>query len=48
MDIIDLAIRQVEREGKLAQENWMELVLDRMITIRDKIIRIECQKKEGK
>ena len=34
MDIINLAIRQVEREGKLAQENWMELVLDRALSIR--------------
>ena len=40
--IIDLAIMQVEREGKLGQEDWLSLVLDRMVTIRDKILHSDA------
>ena len=43
MDIISLAIRQVEREGKLARKDWMVLVLDRMVVIRDQIIKNRSQ-----
>ena len=34
MNIFNLAIQEVEREGKINQNNAFSLVIDRMITIR--------------
>ena len=43
-DIIDLAIYQVGREGNLGRDDWLLLVIDRMITIRDKTLHSEAMK----
>jgi len=34
MNIFDLAVKQVIREGKIRRKDWRLLVLDRAITIR--------------
>ena len=46
--IIDLAIRQVEREGKLARKDWLSLVLDRMVIIRNALLASDSQSSRAK
>lgn len=44
MDIFDLAIEQVRREGKMTQKDWMVLVLDRALKIRRYLDMVESNR----
>lgn len=47
MDIFEMGIRQVEREGQLDNPNAFSLALDRAITIRRALDRNEAQRKNA-
>ncbi len=48
MNIFDLAVKQVIREGKIRRKDWRLLVLDRAITIRKWLDIQEKNKKTWK
>ena len=45
ISIFDLALLELEREGKLNKKNTLSLMLDRAIKIRKKLDNIERTKK---
>jgi len=48
MNIFDLAVKQVIREGKIRRKDWRLLVLDRAVTIRKWLDIQEKNKKTWK
>jgi len=48
VDIIDLALVRLGQKGLLHKKNWLELVIDEMIKIRDRILKNEAQTKRSK
>ena len=46
--IFDLAIKQIEREGKLLNKNALELIIDRAIRIRHYLDMVERNRKVTK
>jgi len=44
-DIIDLAIARLEQKGLLGRKDWIVLVIDEMVVIRDRILKNRTQQK---
>ena len=48
VDIIDLALVRLGQKGLSHKKNWLELVIDEMVKIRDRILKNEAQTKRSK
>ncbi len=48
VDIIDLALIRLRQKGLAYKKNWLELVIDEMVEIRDRILKNEAQTKRSK